>query len=388
MVFATNLGFPRIGTNRELKKAVEAYWKGNSSEQELLQTGKDLRARHWALQKDAGLDHIPSNDFAFYDQVLDMICALGLIPERYGWNGDNVNLDTYFAMARGAQKDGMDVTAMEMTKWYDTNYHYIVPEFEAGLTPKLSSTKIFDEFAEAKAQGVNPRPVLIGPATFTFLGKSRSDDFDQREFVKTLLPVYNEILAKLAEMGAEWVQIDEPVFALDLCEYGTGTVENAYDGLQKPDGLKIMVATYFESLRDNANQAFKLPVDGIHIDLCRNVGQANTTANNATSDIDEALNKIGDKVLSLGIVDGRNIWKNDLSASLDIVERAVKELGADMQWMMRSKTGWPSRPKNWMKSSRLQKAQMMAVIRSPQNSPPVTPHKNRAKHPPAFTIAR
>ncbi len=134
MVLATNLGFPRIGAKRELKKAVEAYWKGESDQDTLMQAGKDLRVRHWNLQKDAGLDHIPSNDFSFYDQVLDMIATLGAVPKRYGFSGDQVDLDTYFAMARGAQRDGLDVTAMEMTKWFDTNYHYIVPEFEEGMT--------------------------------------------------------------------------------------------------------------------------------------------------------------------------------------------------------------------------------------------------------------
>ncbi|MEM7680210.1 MAG: 5-methyltetrahydropteroyltriglutamate--homocysteine S-methyltransferase [Pseudomonadota bacterium] len=329
MVAATNLGFPRIGPKRELKKAVESYWKGKSSKDDLLASAKELRAQNWTFQKDAGLEHIPSNDFSFYDQVLDLTCTLGLVPERYKHDGGDVSLETYFAMARGAQTDTLDVTAMEMSKWYDTNYHYLVPEFEERLTPKLSSTKIFDEFEEAKALGITTRPVIIGPATYVFLGKAKYKDFSHAEFVKTLLPVYNEILEKLKALGAEWVQIDEPVFALDLCAVGQGVIKAAYDGLVKPEGLKIITTTYFEGLRDNLDLATSLPVDALHIDLCRGPGQANTAANDADKDLDAALAKIGDKTLSIGVIDGRNIWKNDLSASLTLIEKAVEKLGSD-----------------------------------------------------------
>jgi len=329
MVLATNLGFPRIGDMRQLKKAVEAYWKGKSSQDDLLNTGKELRAHNWKLQKTAGLDHIPSNDFSFYDQVLDTITTLGLVPERYNWDGGQVDLDTYFAMARGRQQGDVDVTAMEMTKWYDTNYHYIVPEFEEGMEPKLSNSKIFDQYQEAKDQGIETRPVLVGPASFVFLGKAQYDGFDHEETVKQLVPVYNEILAKLAEQGAQWVQIDEPVFCLDLCSKGQAVVKAAYDALEKPAGLKVIVTSYFDTLRANADQFFGLPVDALHIDLCRGPNQANTSANDAEKALDEALAKVGDKTLSVGIVDGRNIWKNDLSKSLNFVEKAVAKLGSD-----------------------------------------------------------
>lgn len=330
MVLATNLGFPRIGPKRELKKAVEAYWKGNLSKDELWTIATDLKNQNTILQKEAGIDHIPTNDFSLYDHILDLTCTLGLIPSRYKHEGDHVTPETYFAMARGSQKDGVDVTAMEMSKWYDTNYHYIVPEFEEGMTPQLMGSRIFDTFKGIKDNlGITTRPVIVGPATYTFLGKPKYDGFDHVEFVKSLLPVYNEILAKLKELGAEWVQIDEPVFALDLCEVGQGVIKAAYEGLEKPDGLKVLVATYFESLRDNADLAYSLPVDAIHIDLCRGPGQANTAHNNQERDLDEALSKIGDKILSLGVIDGRNIWKNDLSASLSLVEKAVAKLGSD-----------------------------------------------------------
>lgn len=330
MVLATNLGFPRIGDMRQLKKAVEEYWKGNSSKEDLQATGKNLRAHNWKLQKDAGLDHIPSNDFSFYDQVLDMIATLGLVPSRYNWKGENVDLDTYFAMARGRQQGGVDVTAMEMTKWFDTNYHYIVPEFEKGMKPKLSSTKVFDHYQEAKDQGIDTRPVLVGPMTFITIGKARYEDFDSAEFASQLVPVYAEILKKLAAQGAKWVQIDEPAFVLDTCEKFKGGAKGVYEALSKAADIKILVTSYFDSLRDNAEVFFSLPVDAFHIDLCRGPGQANTMANNAEKYLEEALSKIpAEKTLSIGVVDGRNIWKNDLSKSLGLVEKAIKKLGPD-----------------------------------------------------------
>ncbi|MCK5384652.1 MAG: 5-methyltetrahydropteroyltriglutamate--homocysteine S-methyltransferase [Alphaproteobacteria bacterium] len=334
MALATNLGFPRIGDMRQLKKAVEGYWKSKVSQDELLNTGKELRAHNWQLQNNAGMDHIPSGDFSFYDHILDLTATLGLVPKRYGWDGNEIKLDTYFAMARGAQQGDLDVTAMEMTKWHDTNYHYIVPEFEEGMTPKLSYSKIFDHYQEAKDLGIETRPVIVGPATYVFLGKAQYEDFSHEEMVKKLIPVYNEILQKLSDMGAQWVQIDEPVFCLDLCPIGRDVVNAAYnngtESLKKPDGLKLLVASYFDTLRDNADLFYSLPVDALHVDLCRGPNQANTNANNAQKTLDEALDKIGDdKVLSVGIIDGRNIWSNNLSASLDMLEKATEKLGND-----------------------------------------------------------
>jgi 5-methyltetrahydropteroyltriglutamate--homocysteine methyltransferase len=332
MVLATNLGFPRIGAQRELKKAVEAYWKGKSTQDALLKTAKELRARHWKLQKDAGLDHIPSNDFSFYDQILDLSCTLGCVPERYQWKGGAVDLDTYFAMARGRQQGGVDVTASEMIKWFDTNYHIMVPEFGDEQQFKLSSTKIFDEYQEAKDLGIQTRPVIVGPLTYARVGKKKTEaDYCRAKTIIPLLtPVYIEILQKLQKMGAEWVQIDEPAYALDLPErYKQAAAENYAAIAKAVPGLKILVATYFDTLRDNADAVYSLPVAGIHIDLCRGPGQANTQANDLEKTLDEALAKIGDKILSLGIVDGRNIWKNDLSKSLTVFEKAVTKLGAD-----------------------------------------------------------
>lgn len=329
MVLATNLGFPRIGPKRELKKAVEGYWKGQSNRAELEDTAKAIRAQNWTLQKDAGLDHIPSNDFSFYDHILDLTCTLGLVPARYGWSGDTVDLDTYFAMARGAQRDGLDVTAMEMTKWFDTNYHYIVPEFEKGMEPKLANTKVIDQYKEAKEQGIETRPVLVGPLTYINLGKPQYDGFDYSEFGRKLVDVYVEILQELAKAGAQWVQIDEPCFAVDVDAGFREAAAVIYKRLSEAADLQIIVTSYFDSLRDNADAFYALPVDALHIDLCRGPGQANTSANNADALLDEALGKIGDKILSLGVIDGRNIWRNDLSASLARIEKAVEVLGSD-----------------------------------------------------------
>lgn len=322
MVLATNLGFPRIGAQRELKKATESYWKGKISREELLSTGRELRMRHWTMQRDAGLDMIPCNDFSFYDQMLDTACLVGAVPARYGFAGDTVDIDTYFAMARGNDK----APAMEMTKWFDTNYHYIVPEFEEGQEFRLASTKLFDECKEALDAGIPVRPVLIGPMTFLLLGKNRGAG-SRVELLDKLLPVYAEILKRLEDTGVRWVQIDEPCLVLDLENHYLEGYRKAYAALAKaaPD-LKLLLTTYFEGieLERNIDVAVTLPVAGIHADLTRGSDLFFT----------EMLAKVPDGVvLSLGIVDGRNIWKNDLSASLDKVERAVQTLGQDCVWV-------------------------------------------------------
>ena len=319
MVIAANLGFPRIGPKRELKKAVESFWKGESSEADLQNTAKGLRKMNWETQKKFGIDHIPSNDFSLYDQVLDTICLLGAVPERYNFKGGNVDLTTYFAMARGAQKDGLDVKAMEMTKWFDTNYHYIVPEFHAGQNFALSSTKIFDEFKEAKAQGIQTRPVLLGPITFLLVGKMREAHTNGLSLLDKLLPVYAEILKKLEAEGAEWIQIDEPALVLDLPEGAAEAYKKAFKTLSEASSLKIMLTTYFDSLDDNNALATSLPVDGLHVDLVRAPGQ-----------LDAVLNSIPkDKLLSLGIVDGRNIWRNNPELSITLINQAINKRGKD-----------------------------------------------------------
>jgi 5-methyltetrahydropteroyltriglutamate--homocysteine methyltransferase len=317
MVTSANLGFPRIGLKRELKKSLESFWKGESDESALRQTAKELRARHWKLQQDAGIEHIPSNDFSFYDHVLDTTVMLGAVPERYGFAGNSIDLETYFSMARGNQKNGKDVVAMEMTKWFDTNYHYIVPEFRKGQTFKLSSTKIIDEFLEANSLGITTRPVLLGPVSYLLLGKAHNNDLRPIELLDALLPVYAEVLSKLKDAGATWVQIDEPCLVLDLSDEEKGAYLKAYRKLGDKSGLKVIIATYFGDLRDNLQTLLNLPVAGIHIDAVR-----------APNQLDAVLKALPqDRWLSLGIVDGRNIWKNDLSASAAIVEKAADAIG-------------------------------------------------------------
>lgn len=319
MVLATNLGFPRIGVRRELKKATEAYWKGEILQSELIAAGRDIRLAHWKMQKDAGIAHIPSNDFSFYDQMLDMACMLGVVPERYKWDGSAINLDTYFAMARGNK----DAPAMEMTKWFDTNYHYIVPELQENQKFLLSSAKAFDEFNEAKAAGILTRPVLVGPLTFLHQAKKKGD-WSRTTLLPGLIAVYAEILKKLQQDGAEWVQLDEPYLVLDLEDRCREAYKTAYAELAKAaPGLKLLVTTYFGDLGRNLDLATSLPVHALHIDLKRGEGQ-----------LDAVLAKMGsDKILSVGVVDGRNIWRNNLNQSLGSVNKAVAALGTDRVWV-------------------------------------------------------
>lgn len=319
MVKSANLGFPRIGAFRELKKAVESYWKGASSEADLQNTAKEIRKTNWELQKDAGIDLIPSNDFSFYDQVLDHIALFGAVPERYEWKGGNVDLTTYFAMARGRQTDGQDVVAMEMTKWFDTNYHYIVPELYKNTEFKISSTKIFDEYKEAKELGIETRPVLIGPITFLKLGKAREEGSENLDFLDSLLPVYKEVISKLEELGAKEIQIDEPFLALDLTQDERIAYEKAFKAIDESANANITLTTYFEGLRDNLETAVNLPVSALHIDLVRAEGQL--------EEVLEALPE--DKKLSIGVIDGRNIWKNDFANSSKLIDQAIAKLGKE-----------------------------------------------------------
>ncbi|KAJ3279363.1 hypothetical protein HK104_001535 [Borealophlyctis nickersoniae] len=325
MVTPTNLGFPRIGGNRELKKLVENYWSGKLDQKALLTGAKNLRAEHWKLQLDAGISqgHIPSNDFSFYDQVLDHLHLFGVIPQRYA----NLpsHLETYFAMGRGLQKpdQGVDVPAMEMKKWFDTNYHFIVPKFEPNQTFSLASTKPLDEYLEAKALGIQTRPVILGPVSFLHLGQAaKGHTFDPITLLDSLLPAYESLLTKLAEAGAEWVQLDEPILAFDLPQESyKAHYAKAYERLTRAaPGLKVLLATYFGRLGENLNIVAGLPISGLHVDLVR-----------APEELEPVL-QVASKsniVLSLGVINGRNIWKADLDAGIAIVNKAVGLIGAD-----------------------------------------------------------
>nr|WP_209437594.1 5-methyltetrahydropteroyltriglutamate--homocysteine S-methyltransferase [Pedobacter petrophilus] len=318
-----NLGYPRIGSNRELKKASEQYWAGKITLAELLSKGRGISEQNWKLQQEAGIDLIPSNDFSYYDQILDMSLTVGAIPKRYNkvvLTKSNNELDLYFAMARGYQKDGLDITAMEMTKWLDTNYHYIVPEFYKDQEFSLFSGKIVNEFISARQIGIVTKPVIIGPVSYLLLGKEKEAGFDKLDLIKKLLPVYLQVLAELKEQGAEWVQFDEPFLALDIDEKAKKAYEYVYAEIKKQfPHLKVLVATYFEGLKDNLALATSLPVKALHIDLVR-----------CPEQLEEVLNAIPvELTLSLGVVDGRNIWKNDFEQSLAIIDKAVEKLGSD-----------------------------------------------------------
>jgi 5-methyltetrahydropteroyltriglutamate--homocysteine methyltransferase len=327
-----NLGYPRMGALRQLKQAVEAFWRGAESEADVQRTASGLRTRHWLQQKEAGIDLIPSNDFSFYDHVLDTCAMVGAVPERFGPSGQHISLTTYFAMARGQTEPAAHeeagcncghapAHAMEMTKWFDTNYHYIVPEFRPGQTFALSSTKAVNEFQEAFTLSIKTKPVFVGPLTFLKLGKIHdAPDFDRLELLKSLTPVYIELLRRLARAGAEWVQFDEPILSLDLTQAERVALVRSYNEMtQAVPALKFMVATYFGELRDNRAAFLRLPVQALHVDVTR-----------AADELPLLLEEIpSDKMLSLGLVDGRNIWKNDYAQSLEVIRQATNALGSD-----------------------------------------------------------
>ncbi|MBK5527827.1 5-methyltetrahydropteroyltriglutamate--homocysteine S-methyltransferase [Pseudomonas sp. TH06] len=333
MAVAHTLGFPRIGADRELKKALEAYWKGDLDQAALNKVGRDLRAAHWQLQKDAGIDLLPVGDFAWYDQVLTHSLTFGVIPERFDGVRDEhgqPSLDTLFAMARGATagccggEHGKTQYAQELTKWFDTNYHYLVPEFTADQPFKLSWEQLFDEVEEARALGHNVKPVIIGPLTYLWLGKAKGDEFDKLDLLERLLPVYNEILGRLAAQGVEWVQIDEPILTLDLPLAWKSAFERAYHILQYSP-LKKLVATYFSGLEDNLGLAVGLPVQGLHIDAVR-----------APEQLGQVLDRLPTyKILSVGLVNGRNVWRCELEQALAQLQPAQERFG-DNLWVSSS----------------------------------------------------
>ena len=308
MIKIASIGYPRIGPKRELKVALENFWKSDISEAELQTVAKDLRRKNWQTQKENGVDLISSNDFSFYDQVLDTICLLGAIPKRYKWDGKEVSLKTYFAMARGSQTSELDVPALEMTKWFDTNYHYLVPELSKDQAFKLSTNKPFEEFKEAKKFGFNTKPIILGPLSFLLLAKGL-DGFKTINLLDKILPVYKEIIRKLSELGAEWIQIDEPILVKDLDSQVVSQIKNTLNELKKSSGSsKILVATYFEDLNDEVkNEIFESDIDAVHLDLVR--GNRN-----------KSYVKNSKKQLSLGLIDGRNVWKADLKEKIEFIK--------------------------------------------------------------------
>lgn len=369
MAFTHNLGFPRIGAQRELKFALESYWRGESSLDELKTTGATLRQRHWENQAD--LDLVPVGDFSFYDQVLDMSFTLGNLPERVqGFEGDV--LDNVFRVARGrsaafaeAHADCGGVAAGEMTKWFDTNYHYIVPEFTADTVFHLDASRLLAQLAEAQAQSVRAKPVIVGPVTYLAIGKTK-DGCERLALLPQLLTVYAELLEALAAEGVEWVQIDEPILVTELDADWRHAFETAYHQLKRCR-VKLLLATYFGQLAENQYLAANLPVAGLHVD--------------AINGRDDVLPLIGllpaHKVLSLGVINGRNIWKTDLTAVLDWLEPLAERLG-DRLWLapscsllhvpvdLASETGLDPELKSWLAFA-LQKLDELKILATALN---------------------
>ncbi len=317
MITLHNHGFPRIGHQRELKFALERYWRGEDNAAQLESTAADLRARHWQLQKDAGLDLLPVNDFSLYDHMLDNSLLLGAIPRRFGDLGNHSHADAAFCIARGRDADGNPVAAGEMTKWFDTNYHFIVPELRPGQAFRVSSEKLFDEVREARALGHDAiKPVLPGPLTWLWLAKAEDGEFDRLELLDSLVQTYGEILRRLAELGVEWVQLDEPALALDLPGSWKQAYESAYSRLHAAP-VKLLLATYFGPLQDNLHLAARLPVDGLHLDAVRAPEELASLADHLPAY----------KILSAGVIDGRNIWRTDLNRLTEQLEPLARRLG-------------------------------------------------------------
>ncbi|MGG8495717.1 5-methyltetrahydropteroyltriglutamate--homocysteine S-methyltransferase [Tenacibaculum sp. TC6] len=324
------LGFPRIGKKRELKKALELYWKDNINQTELIEVAKKIKQENWLLQKNSGIDFIASNDFSFYDQVLDTSLMVGCIPERFKTLEHQANeLDLYFAMARGYQKNQHDVVAMEMTKWFDTNYHYLVPEFEENQEFTFFSSKVIQEYKEAKELGIATKPVLIGPVTFLHLGKSKHPNFNKLSLLGTLLPVYLSVIEQLCLEGATHIQFDEPCLALAINEEQQQALQFVYTAIATkfPDLITI-VTSYFNDYEDNLTTALQLPVKALHLDLI----EAPLLLHKVLTHTSFSKNTI----LSLGVIDGRNIWKNNFETSLQYIEEAKKHLPSENIWISTS----------------------------------------------------
>ena len=353
MTIIHNLGFPRMGEQRELKRSLEAYWAGQLSQQELLDTGKALRARHWDLQNKAGLDTVPVGDFAWYDQILEWSTLLGAVPARFG-QADNapVSLDTLFRMARGRAPCGRPAAACEMTKWFDTNYHYIVPEFTPGQSFRIARECLFEQVDEAQALGHKVKPVIPGPLTWLWLGKGDAyeglADVGKLALLDALLPVYEQVLARFKAQGVEWVQIDEPVLVLDLPQEWQDAFRRVYQDLNQ-SGLKLLLATYFDDLHENVTVLKDLPIAGVHVDAVR--------APAALQAVQAVLGQ--DQVLSAGVISGRDIWRTDLEKTLQTLEPLKAALGERL-WIapscsllhvpmdVQSETGLDAELKSWL----------------------------------------
>jgi 5-methyltetrahydropteroyltriglutamate--homocysteine methyltransferase len=325
MIRTHTLGFPRIGAQRELKFALERHWRSEIDAAALEAVGAQLRERHWALQRDAGLDFVTVGDFAFYDHVANHMQLFGCEPARFGFTGAESELARYFTLARGVadehehgagcacgQAGGGGTAALEMTKWFDTNYHYLVPEFDASTTFTLASARLLCEVVQAQALGHPVKVALVGPLTFLWLGKDKQEGFDRLDLLEALLPAYVRLLDQLRNAGVEWVQLDEPILGLDLPGAWSLAFDRAYHALNTAK-VKLMVATYFSPLEDHLSLAAKLPVAALHVDAVR-----------GSHELLSVLDWVpAHRELSIGIVDGRNIWRTDLDQALAKLRHAV-----------------------------------------------------------------
>jgi 5-methyltetrahydropteroyltriglutamate--homocysteine methyltransferase len=367
MALTHNLGFPRVGLKRELKFALESYWRGELSREELIALGGQIRKQNWLLQ--ANLDFVPVGDFSFYDQVLDLSFMLGNLPSRVkNYAGDK--LDNYFRVARGrsvatskgsSESDG--VTAGEMTKWFDTNYHYIVPEFTSDTDFKLDTSILLNQIDQAKSQGLNPKPVIIGPVTYLWLGKSK-DNSNKLDLLSSLLPIYRELFEKLQNAGVQWVQVDEPILVIDLEKPWQEAIKHTYQYLSNSK-VKILLATYFGTLAENIEIACDLPTAGLHID-----------AINAQDEVEKISNLLPkNRILSIGVINGRNIWKTDLNKTLDWLEPISKSFGENL-WIapscsllhspvdLDSETNLNPEIRNWLAFSKQKLVELQIISRA------------------------
>lgn len=359
------LGFPRVGLKRELKKAQESYWAGNSTQEELLNVGRELRARHWQQQQQAGVDLVPVGDFAWYDHVLTTSLLLGNVPERHQNADGSIDLDTLFRIGRGRAPTGTPAAAAEMTKWFNTNYHYMVPEFQQGQQFKLGWTQLLDEVDEALALGHKIKPVLLGPVTYLWLGKVKGEQFDRLSLLQDILPVYQQVLGELAKRGIEWVQIDEPALVLELPQAWLDAYQPAYQALQGQ--VKLLLTTYFDSIGHNLDTIRALPVQGLHVDVV--AGQDDIAELNATLP--------QEWLLSLGVINGRNVWRADLSHWFERLQPLVNSrplwLGSSCSLLhspidLSEETRLDAEVKSWFAFA-LQKCAELALLTQALNAP-------------------
>ncbi len=370
------LGFPRVGLRRELKKAQESYWAGNSSQEALLATGRELRARHWKQQQEAGVDLVPVGDFAWYDHVLTTSLLLGNVPARHQNADGSVDLDTLFRLGRGRAPTGKPAAAAEMTKWFNTNYHYMVPEFVKGQQFKLTWTQLLDEVDEALALGHKIKPVLLGPLTYLWLGKVKGEQFDRLTLINDILPVYQQVLAELAKRGIEWVQIDEPALVLELPQAWLDAYQPAYEQLQGK--TKLLLTTYFDSVGHNLETIRQLPVQGLHID-----------AVSGRDDLQTVINALPQAwLISLGVINGRNVWRADLSAWFErlkpLIEGRNVWIGSSCSLLhspidLSVETRLDEEVKSWFAFA-LQKCAELALLTSALNNPTAEAQQKLAQY--------